>query len=123
MSTARQPDPISPGDVEVPARIPASEVKQRGWRGVMKTVREQGAVMVTNHSEPEAVILGVERYRSLLEAARGRERQIETDFDALSRAFDKRLEVLLKADAGDRLRTAMRKPVKLGGKVKAGTGF
>ena len=37
--------------------VPASDVKKRGWRGVMRTLVKDGAVVVTNHDEPEAVIL------------------------------------------------------------------
>ena len=106
-----------------PRRIPASEVKLRGWRGVMRTVRQEGAVVVTNHNEPEAVILDVERYEALLQATRQVEAQEEAALDALRRRFDERLAVLRTDDASDRLRAAIRKPAKLGGKVTSGTGF
>ena len=106
-----------------PSRIAASEVKQRGWRGVMRTVRQEGAVVVTNHREPEAVILGIERYEALLQATRVVETRQEADLDSLRRRFDERLAVLKADDAGDRLRAVIRKPAKLSGKVRAGAGF
>jgi prevent-host-death family protein len=122
MSTAQRPR-FPAAEAQSPARIPASDLKQKGWRGVMKTVRQQGAVMVTNHNEPEAVILGVEEYESLIKAAGHREREMAADLDALRRRFDERLAVLHEDDAAERLRAAMRKPVKLQGKVRAGSGF
>lgn len=121
MTTFRQPGPIP--EASLPRRIQASEVKQRGWRGVMRTVREQGTVVVTNHNEPEAFILGVEQYRTLLEAAGRAGAREEEALESLRRRFDDRLAALAEDDAGERLRAVMRKPVKLGGKVKAGTTF
>jgi prevent-host-death family protein len=44
---------------------PASEVKKLGWRGVMKAISRKGKVVVTNHSEPEAVILSIEEYNAI----------------------------------------------------------
>jgi prevent-host-death family protein len=111
------------GTIEVSNHIAASEVKQRGWRGVMRTVRQQGAVVVTNHSEPEAVILGIEQYEALLQAARMVDARKEADLDALRRRFDERLAVLRPDDAGDRLRAVLRKPARLDGKVRSGASF
>lgn len=111
------------GTAEAPNRIAASEVKQRGWRGVMRTVRRDGAVVVTNHSEPEAVILGIEQYETLLRAAHVAEARKETDLEALRRRFNERLAVLRSDDAGDRLRAVLREPAKLDGKVRSGAGF
>ncbi len=108
------------GTRDEPNRIAASEVKQRGWRGVMRTVRREGAVVVTNHSEPEAVILGIERYEALLHAAQEVEARKEADLEALRRRFDERLAVLGSEDAGDRLRAALRAPATLAGKVRSG---
>ena len=112
----------NPDRVEEPTRIAASEVKQRGWRGVMRTVRQKGTVVVTNHSEPEAVILDVERYEALLQAAQRIETRMEADLEALRSRFDERLAVLRSEDAGDRLRAVLRKPARLGGRVRAGSG-
>ena len=67
MSTTDEPKDGLP--VAGPSRIAASEVKQRGWRGVMRTVQQQGTLVVTNHNRPEAVILGVEQYEALRQAA------------------------------------------------------
>jgi len=85
----------------------------------MRTVQQQGTLVVTNHNRPEAVILGVEQYEALRQAASLGERRVETALEDLSRDFDKRLSALQEKDAGDRLRAAMRKPAKLHGKVRA----
>ena len=103
--------------------VPASDVKKRGWRGVMRTMREQGGVLVTNHDEPEAVIVPVKEYASLLEAARHADSRMASELDALRRRFDERLAALRAPDASTRLRSAMRGPVKLRSKVKAGARY
>ena len=102
--------------------LPASDVKRRGWKGVMSEVRAQGGVVVTNHATPEAVVLPTDEYVRLREAARRGEQQIQAQLDVLRQRFDKRLAALDAADAGARLRLAMDAPVRLRGRVKAGTG-
>lgn len=106
--------------LEMLPRTPASDVKKLGWRGVMKAIRSSGKVVVTNHNEPEAVILSAEEYgtiqRALQEAGAGGDPVL----DVLRRQFDARLASLQSADAGERLRDIMRRPAKLGGQVKAG---
>ena len=111
------------GSVESLRALPASDVKKRGWRGVMRTLTEERAVVVTNHDEPEAVIISVRDYRRLLALAdQARLREI-SELDALRRRFDERLAVLNAPGAGNRLRAAARRPAKLRGKVKAGASF
>ena len=104
-------------------RVPASDVKRKGWRGVMRTLRLEGAVLVTNHDQPEAVVLSAEQYADLLERAAQAESRVESDLAALRRRFDDRLAALRTPDAGDRLRRVMRGPAKLRGKVKAGATY
>jgi PHD/YefM family antitoxin component YafN of YafNO toxin-antitoxin module len=104
-------------------RVPASDVKTRGWRGVMRTLVEQGVVLVTNHDQPEAVIIPAKAYAALLEAATQAESRTASELDALRQRFDKRLAALGASDAGARLRSAVRGPARLRGKVKAGAGF
>jgi PHD/YefM family antitoxin component YafN of YafNO toxin-antitoxin module len=101
-------------------RIPASDVKRRGWRGVMTTLGTEKALVVTNHDRPEAVILATEEYSRLMAQAARAEAQIDADLAALRRRFDERLASLRAPGAGDRLRVIMRGPARLRGKVKAG---
>lgn len=103
--------------------IPASDVKKRGWRGVMRTLAANGPVVVTNHSEPEAVIVSAQDYARLLAVVAANAAKTEAGLESLRRRFDERLASLQRPDAGDRLRAIGKSPTKLRGKVKAGTGF
>lgn len=104
-------------------RIPASDVKTRGWRGVMRALAATGEVVVTNHSEPEAVILSTQAYERLVSAAAATESRIESGLDTLRLRFDERLAVLNQPDAGDRLRAISKRRTTLHGEVKAGAGY
>lgn len=115
MALALKLDPI-----ETLPRTAASDVKKLGWRGVMKAVGRQGRVVVTNHNQPEAVILSAEDYGAILRALAEANASGDRALEALRQRFDQRLQSLQAADAGDRLRGVMRQPARLGGKVKAG---
>ena len=114
--------PPDPNALERLPHLPASDVKKRGWRGVMREVRDHRAVVVTNHEEPEAVILPAAEYARLLE-------RLEPDapdasaLAALRRRFDERLAALRAPDAGTRLRSIVRGETRLRGKVKAGDRY
>lgn len=101
-------------------RIPASAVKRRGWRGVMRTLRAEGPLLVTNHDQPEAVIVSADEYAQLLHKAQQADLRVEADLALLRRRFDERLATLREPSAGDRLRSVMRGPARLRGKVEAG---
>jgi prevent-host-death family protein len=118
MTLALRIDPID----QLP-RTPATDVKKLGWRGVMKSVARSGMVVVTNHNEPEAVILSVHEYAAIKSALHEAANRSEPTLDALRQRFDERLSVLQEADAGQRLRKLMETPAQLDGKLKAGTGF
>ena len=75
-------------------RTPASDVKRLGWRGVMRTVGREGKVLVTNHDQPEAVILSTDEYQRLMQAAEGAQAQQDAALDTLRRRFDARLAAL-----------------------------
>ena len=117
MALALKLDPI-----DTLPRTPASDVKKLGWRGVMKAVGRQGRVVVTNHNQPEAVILSADDYAAILRALAEANAGADQVLDTLRQRFDRRLESLRAADAGERLRAVMRQPAKLRGKVKAGAG-
>ena len=102
--------------------VPAADVKKRGWRGLMRRLEREGPLVVTNHDEPEAVIVPVEEYqrlRALVDQVKMRD---AAALDALRRRFDERLAVLRAPGAADRLRALARRPSRLHGKVKAGAG-
>jgi PHD/YefM family antitoxin component YafN of YafNO toxin-antitoxin module len=104
-------------------RTPASDVKKLGWRGMMSAMRSKGTLLVTNHDEPEAVIIAVAEYEELMRLAEQSQAQAESALATLRRSFDERLSVLQGEAASDHLREIIRGPVKLAGKVKAGSSY
>ena len=105
----------------------ASSVKEH-WRKVMQEVRDQRMVVVTNHNEPQAVIVSIEQYRALqarveaLESSLDELRGQAPGLAELRAGFDQRLAVLQQAGAGDAARALLRQPARLQGQVKAGSG-
>lgn len=104
-------------------RTPASDLKRLGWRGMMNALRSKGTLLVTNHNEPDAVIISVVEYDALMQLAKQSEAQTESALANLRRSFDERLSVLQGRSATTRLQSAIRGRAKLGGKVKAGSGY
>ena len=104
-------------------RTPASDLKKLGWRGMMNVLRSKGKLVVTNHDEPEAVIIPVAEYDAIMQLVEQVEAQTESTLADLRRTFDERLSVLQGLSAATRLQSTMRGRAKLGGKVKAGSGY
>lgn len=104
-------------------RAPASDLKKLGWRGMMNTVRGKGSLLVTNHNEPEAVIIPVAEYDALMQLVKQSEARMELALQDLRQSFDRRLSVLQGRSAATRLRSTMKGRAKLGGKVKAGASY
>lgn len=104
-------------------RKPVSDVKREGWRAIMRTVDSAGTLLMTNHDQPEAVILSLREYRQLTELAAGAERERKSKLDELSRAFDADLAMLRQPQAASRLRDAFAAPLALNGQVIAGKNF
>lgn len=114
--------PLRLETVEDLPRTPASDVKKLGWRGVMKAVGLRGKVVVTNHNQPEAVILPIAEYHAIVRALQAAVANEDSALAALRLRFNQRLAVLDAADAGTRARALMESPAKLHGKAKAGSG-
>jgi prevent-host-death family protein len=104
-------------------RTPASDFKKIGWRGMMNALRSKGKLLVTNHDQPEAVIIPVEEYDALMQIVEQSEAQTRSALAALRSSFDERLSVLQDRSAASRLQSTIRGRAKLGGKVKAGSGY
>ena len=104
-------------------RTPASDLKKLGWRGLMNALRSKGKLLVTNHDEPEAVIISVAEYDTLMQLVEQSEAQTESALANLRQSFDERLSVLQGRSAATRLQSTIRGRAKLGGKVKAGSGY
>ncbi|GAA5235667.1 type II toxin-antitoxin system prevent-host-death family antitoxin [Verticiella sediminum] len=118
MTTALQSPPF-----DTLPRAAASDVKKHGWRGVMRRVSEQGKLVITNHSAPEAVVLSMREYKALMAAVEAAHESAASGLDALRSRFDERLAVLRQDDAAERLRSIFDEPVALEGAVKAGSGY
>jgi PHD/YefM family antitoxin component YafN of YafNO toxin-antitoxin module len=86
----------------------------------MRSVDSTGRLLMTNHDQPEAVILSLQEYRLLTEQAARAQGDSQDKLDSLSRAFDGELAVLQQPDAGERLRSAFDAPLGLNGEVVAG---
>lgn len=104
-------------------RTRASDLKKLGWRGMMNTLRSKGKLLVTNHDEPEAVIIPVAEYDALMQLVEQSESQTESALAGLRQNFDERLAMLQSRSTATRLRSTIRGRAKLGGKVKAGSGY
>lgn len=89
----------------------------------MRTLQAEGSLLVTNHDEPEAVILSVKDYAAFVRLAQQSEASTETALQVLRQRFDERLAALQGADAADRLRAVMGQPTRLDGTVKVGATF
>jgi PHD/YefM family antitoxin component YafN of YafNO toxin-antitoxin module len=92
-------------------RKPVSDVKREGWRGIMRSVDAAGRLLMTNHDQPEAVILSLQEFRLLTDLAGRAQRESQNKLERLTRAFDAELAVLQQPDAGDRLRDAFAAPL------------
>ena len=110
-------------DIDSLPRTPASDVKKLGWRGVMRNVARDGRVVVTNHAQPEAVILSVAEYQTMLAALRSKAERDQQALEKLRREFDARLACLNAPDAREKIDSLFKQPLKLHGKVIAGQGF
>lgn len=118
-ASARLAQPL----VGLPATA-ASSVKKDGWRGIVRTLTAgEGRLLITNHNEPEAVILTVAEYTRMVDELQTALQFAPDPVDELRQRFDRRLAVLKEDTAADRLRDIMRNPSKLGGQVKAGSTY
>lgn len=104
-------------------QLPVSEVKKRGWKAVMRLVSDKGAVVVTNHDQPEAVIVPTAEYARLREVARERAGRLDTAEDALRQEWQQRLAVLTQPATRTAVDTLLQGPITLGGTAKAGEGW
>lgn len=122
LKAAFAPDSREPAIDDLPV-APATSVKKEGWRGMMRALSAHGRLLVTNHNQPEAVILSMDEYTQLVQAAQ-RAKAAEPDpLAELRRQFDERLQKLQAPDANERLRNLMKKPAPLAGAVLSGSSY
>jgi antitoxin Phd len=70
------------GEERVPAFFTASEAKTE-FGHVLETALREGAVIITKHDEPKAILLSLEDYNALLQAKSGTLDVLTDEFDAL----------------------------------------
>lgn len=100
-------------------KTPASDVKAKGWPDLMRKVAKRGAVVVTNHNHPQAVVVSAEEYQRLVAQASGASTaaQRAQSLQQLQAEFDAHLAVL---DDGTALSRALGRPGRRGLKITPG---
>jgi antitoxin Phd len=88
----------SRGETLEPASVTASEAKS-GFGQVLDMAMQRGAVVITKHDVPKAVVLSVENFNALSRAT-------ETRLDTLSLEFDALLAKLQTLRARSGMKTA-----------------
>ncbi|WP_313255585.1 type II toxin-antitoxin system prevent-host-death family antitoxin [Stenotrophomonas acidaminiphila] len=99
-------------------KTPASDVKAKGWPELMRKVLRNGAVVVTHHNHPQAVVVSAEAYQRLVDQANGRSAaaQRAQSLQALQAEFDAHLATL---QAGS-LANALSRPARRGRTIVLG---
>ncbi|MDO4709709.1 MAG: type II toxin-antitoxin system prevent-host-death family antitoxin [Pseudomonadota bacterium] len=110
-------------DVDSLPRTPASDVKKLGWRGVMRNVTRDGRVVVTNHAQPEAVILSIAEYQAMMSALRSKAEHDRQALEKLRREFDARLACLNAPDIGEKIDALFEQPFSFNGEIFTGKDF
>lgn len=100
-------------------KTPASDVKAKGWPDLMRKVAKLGAVVVTNHNHPQAVVVSAEEYQRLVAQATGTSEtaQRAQSLKRLQNEFDAHLAVL---NDGQALSKALNRPARRGLKIIPG---
>lgn len=104
-------------------QTPASDVKKLGWRGVMRLVAKNGTVLVTNHNQPEAVILPVDEYNRILQLLIDAGERDRIALEVLRKQYEARFDAPQTPETREKLRALLRSPLKLDGHIIAGEGF
>jgi len=103
--------------LELPT-APASDVKKRGWRGMLRLARDNGAVVVTNHNEPEAVIVPFAAYTRLVESAQQKAAADAAAIERLRKRFDDKLAPLQQPGVAEHMAAIARQRIRPRGQVK-----
>ncbi|ALS95086.1 type II toxin-antitoxin system prevent-host-death family antitoxin [Xanthomonas oryzae] len=99
-------------------KSPAADIKVKGWPSLMRKVRSHGAVVITNHNHPEAVVVDAEEYRRLVnQASAAAAPSRAQSLQALQAKFDAHLAA---ATEGAGLVKAVATPARRGRKVTLG---
>ena len=97
------------GETLEPSSVSASEAK-RAFGRVLEMVIQGGAVVITKHDAPRAVLMSVENFNALSGAA-------QTKLDTLSQEFDALLARMQTSEARRGMKAAFAAPEKRVGKA------
>ncbi len=89
----------------------------------MREVSNGGVLVVTNHNQPEAVVLSVDSYQALERMAQREKAREAQQLADLSARFDQRLASLNTPQARQALNSFMDEPIVLGGQLRAGAAY
>ncbi len=89
----------------------------------MREVSQGGVLVVTNHNQPEAVVLSVDSYQALERMAQREKAREAQQLADLSARFDQRLASLNTPQARQALNSFMDEPIVLGGQLRAGAAY
>jgi len=100
----------------------ASQVKNK-WGEVVRQVRQNGSVAITNHAAVEMVLLDAATYQQLTEDLQALQAREQSVLDELGQRFDARLAVLQAPDAAVNVQALFEARGKLGKRPKAGASY
>ena len=100
----------------------ASQVKNK-WGEVVRQVRQNGSVAITNHSAVEMVLLDAATYQQLTESLAALQAREQSVLDELGQRFDARLAVLQAPGAAANVQALFEARGKLGKRPKAGASY
>ena len=103
------------------AHKPSSELENESWKSLAREISQHGAIVVTDHDQPVAVMLSVEVYEALARLARREQARVAQKIAELNARVDQRIALLNTPDARRALDAFMDEPVVLNGEVRAGT--
>ena len=100
--------------------VTATDIKKDGWKRVVARLKNSTgkAMTVTNHREPEVVLMTVDQYQALVAMAAAGGSYDEGVLDALRQDFDKRLNLLRSADVAERAHQIMDEPIRTKGRYR-----
>lgn len=123
-------DPLGPlagptgPNAGLPANLPriSSDILEgSNWAKLMATITRSGALIVTHTDEPQAVILSLDSYETLVHLAQSEQERKAEQVAELNKRFDQRLAVLKNPQAKQALDAFMDEPLALDGWLVAGS--
>lgn len=100
----------------------ATQVKNQ-WGEVVRLVRQNGSVAITNHSNVEMVLLQASTYEQLAQELQSLKSQKQAQLQDLAQRFEQRLAGLQQPEAPAQVQALFASKGKLARRPKAGAGY